>query len=243
MQRFSTGPRAVPHWRASARWSASATNAGRMKRLTRTSHRPRRTDHAGTAQDKNGMSDTKNSGDKTLSVTGKTLELEASGGAGRRTPELLPWTSKAVVVEKVKRRIIGPGDKPDAAHAAAQVAPKPVVRPVEAPAPAPAAPVVAAPAPAPTPVPEAPVAVVAAPAAAPSPAPAPVPTPPAAPVAAAPAPAARTATPAPAARALRRRHPPAMRPRRVRPSVQRLPHSDARLRAADSAAAAWCSAR
>jgi len=86
------------------------------------------------------MSDTKNSGDKTLSVTGKTLSLKRPVEQGVVRQSFSHGRSKAVVVEKVKRRIIGPGDKPDAAHAAAQAAPKPVVRPAEAPAPAPVRP-------------------------------------------------------------------------------------------------------
>src|SRR6478735_3817048 len=152
MQRFWTGPRAAPHWCASGPWSVTATRrpwASAPIRRTRMIHRTRR--RPGKPQDTSGMSDTKNSGDKTISVPSKTLSLKRPVEQGVVRQSFSHGRSKAVVVEKVKRRIIGPGDKPDAAHAAAQVAPKPVVRPVEAPAPtpAPAAPVVAAPAPAP----------------------------------------------------------------------------------------------
>ena len=123
-----TGPRAVPHWHASGRWSASATKR-RTKRPTRTSHRPRR--RPGKPQDKSGMSDTKNSGDKTLSVPSQDAEPEASGGAGRRTPELLPRTHQG------RRRREGEASrhrprrgKPEAAPAAAPAAPaRPSPRP------------------------------------------------------------------------------------------------------------------
>jgi len=79
------------------------------------------------------MSETKNTGDTTLSVTPtKTLSLKRPVEAGIVRQSFSHGRSKAVVVEKVKRRTIGPGE----AHA---------------PAAAPAAPAAAAPAPAPVP--------------------------------------------------------------------------------------------
>ncbi|PSC04868.1 translation initiation factor IF-2, partial [Alsobacter soli] len=92
------------------------------------------------------MTDTKNSGDKTLHVPGKTLSLKRPVEQGVVRQSFSHGRSKAVVVEKVKRRIIGPGEhpKPEAAPAApAAAAPRPA-----APAPRPAAPAPAAPAPA-----------------------------------------------------------------------------------------------
>ncbi|MCP8938585.1 translation initiation factor IF-2 associated domain-containing protein, partial [Alsobacter sp. SYSU M60028] len=104
------------------------------------------------------MSDTKNSGDKTLSVSGKTLSLKRPVEQGVVRQSFSHGRSKAVVVEKVKRRVIGPGDKSEAAHAAA---PKPAPAPAAAPAARPAAPApapAAAPAPTPAPVAAAPAA-------------------------------------------------------------------------------------
>jgi translation initiation factor IF-2 len=89
------------------------------------------------------MSETKNTGDSTLSVTPtKTLSLKRPVEAGIVRQSFSHGRSKAVVVEKVKRRAVGPGE----AHAPAAAAPPPAapVAPVAA-APAPAAP---APAPA-----------------------------------------------------------------------------------------------
>src|SRR5436305_167535 len=71
------------------------------------------------------MTETKNTGEKTLSVPGKTLSLKRSSvEQGMVRQSLSDGRSKAVVVEKVKRRL-GPGEKPvaSAAPAAAPVAP------------------------------------------------------------------------------------------------------------------------
>ena len=103
------------------------------------------------------MTDTKNSGDKTLHVPSKTLSLKRPVEQGVVRQSFSHGRTKAVVVEKVKRRVIGPGEKPEAAApAAAPAAPRPAapaapVQAAAAPAPRPAAP-----APAPTPAPAAP---------------------------------------------------------------------------------------
>ena len=76
------------------------------------------------------MSETKNSGDKTLTVAPKTLSLKRPVEAGVVRQSFSHGRTKAVVVEKVKRRTIGPGETP-----AREAAP-----PVTAKAPAPAAP-------------------------------------------------------------------------------------------------------
>ncbi|HEY1736847.1 MAG TPA: translation initiation factor IF-2 [Methylovirgula sp.] len=77
------------------------------------------------------MSDTKNSGDNTLSVTPtKTLSLKRPVESGIVRQSFSHGRSKAVVVEKVKRRTIGGAD----AHPPAPAAPPP-----PAPPPAPAA--------------------------------------------------------------------------------------------------------
>jgi translation initiation factor IF-2 len=70
------------------------------------------------------MTETKNTGEKTLSVPGKTLSLKRSVEQGMVRQSFSHGRSKAVVVEKVKRRS-GPGEKPpvSAAPAAAPVAP------------------------------------------------------------------------------------------------------------------------
>jgi translation initiation factor IF-2 len=83
------------------------------------------------------MSDTKNSGDKTLHMSPKTLTLKRPVEQGVVRQSFSHGRTKAVVVETVKRRVVGPGTAPAPAHK-------------EAPAPqaAPAAP--AAPAAAPT---------------------------------------------------------------------------------------------
>ncbi|WP_341988077.1 translation initiation factor IF-2 [Azorhizobium sp. AG788] len=133
------------------------------------------------------MNDTKTPGDKTLHpAPGKTLTLKRPVEQGTVRQSFSHGRSKAVVVEKVKRRVIGPGEA-GAAGAAAPSTPAPA--PAAA-APRPAAPAAAAPAAprpaAPTPTP--------APAAAAEAAPAPVDAKAAAPVAAPAAPA----TPAPA---------------------------------------------
>jgi translation initiation factor IF-2 len=76
------------------------------------------------------MSETKNTGEKTLSVPGKTLSLKRSSvEQGMVRQSFSHGRSKAVVVEKVKRRA-GPGEKPAAATAAPAAAPvAPLVRP------------------------------------------------------------------------------------------------------------------
>jgi len=68
------------------------------------------------------MADTKNPGEKKLSVSGKTLTLKRSAETGVVRQSFSHGRSKSVVVEKVKRRVIGGGPEPKA----------------EAPAPAPA---------------------------------------------------------------------------------------------------------
>ncbi len=85
------------------------------------------------------MTDTKNSGDKTLSVTpSKTLTLKRPVEQGMVRQSFSHGRSKAVVVEKVKRRTLGPGEtKPAVAPAPAPAAAAPVA---PAPAPKPAAP-------------------------------------------------------------------------------------------------------
>ncbi|MFG1363307.1 translation initiation factor IF-2 [Xanthobacter versatilis] len=174
------------------------------------------------------MNDTKTPGDKTLHpATGKTLTLKRPVEQGMVRQSFSHGRSKAVVVEKVKRRVIAPGEAAGqgtgqaapAAPAAAPAAPRPAApaaAPSAASAPAPVAPAPApveakapaAPAPvsapvAPAPVAEAPAPQVAAPVEAKAPA-APVVEAPAAsaPVVATPTPAAaEPAPPAPTAAA------------------------------------------
>src|SRR5947209_6170880 len=77
------------------------------------------------------MSETKNTGEKTLSVPGKTLSLKRSSvEQGMVRQSFSHGRSKAVVVEKVKRRP-GPGEKPATATASAPAAAPvaPLVRP------------------------------------------------------------------------------------------------------------------
>ena len=93
------------------------------------------------------MTDDKNTGDKTLHAPSKTLSLKRPVEAGVVRQSFSHGRSKAVVVEKVKRRTLGPGEQ----RPEVKIEPK-----VEAPAPVAAAPVAA---------PAAPVAKVAAPAA------------------------------------------------------------------------------
>jgi len=154
------------------------------------------------------MNDSNNSGDKTLSVPpSKTLTLKRPVEQGVVRQSFSHGRTKAVVVETVKRRVLGPNEKPKPA-APVTVAPRPAApaapaapatpsapAPVAAPVPAPvaAAPAPAAPAPAPAPVVAAPVA--AAPVAPSAPTPAPVVAAPA-PVAAPPRPAAQPPRPA-----------------------------------------------
>ena len=71
------------------------------------------------------MTDNKTPGDKTLTV-GKTLSLKRPVEQGMVRQSFSHGRSKAVVVEKVKRRALGPGEtKPAAAAAPAPVAPPP----------------------------------------------------------------------------------------------------------------------
>ncbi|MBN9672791.1 translation initiation factor IF-2 [Roseibium aggregatum] len=59
------------------------------------------------------MSDTKNPGDKTISVErGKTLGLKRGGDQGTVRQSFSHGRSKAVVVEKKKRRVVIPGQEP-----------------------------------------------------------------------------------------------------------------------------------
>ncbi|MFG1333450.1 translation initiation factor IF-2 [Xanthobacter autotrophicus] len=171
------------------------------------------------------MNDTKTPGDKTLHpATGKTLTLKRPVEQGMVRQSFSHGRSKAVVVEKVKRRVIAPGEAagqgtgqaapaapaaapaaprpaapaaaPSAASAPAPVAPTPA--PVEAKAPATPAPVSAPVAPAPTAEAPAPQAAAPAPVEAKAPA-APVVEAPAAPAPVAEAPAPAVAEPAPVA--------------------------------------------
>src|SRR5918999_259139 len=57
------------------------------------------------------MSDTKNPGDKTLHVSPKTLSLKRPVEHGTVRQSFSHGRSKAVVVETVKRRAVGPGGK------------------------------------------------------------------------------------------------------------------------------------
>jgi translation initiation factor IF-2 len=81
------------------------------------------------------MSDTKNTGDKTLHVQPtKTLTLKRPVEQGVVRQSFSHGRSKAVVVEKVKRRVIGPGEgKPE--PVAAAPAPAPAPAPKSAPTP------------------------------------------------------------------------------------------------------------
>ncbi|MCK0206895.1 translation initiation factor IF-2 [Starkeya koreensis] len=74
------------------------------------------------------MTDTKNPGEKTVGVGqggqgGKTLTLKRPVEQGVVRQSFSHGRSKSVVVEKVKRRVLGPGDKPEA-PAAAPAAPQ-----------------------------------------------------------------------------------------------------------------------
>ncbi len=89
------------------------------------------------------MTDTKNPGDKTISVSPKTLSLKRPVEQGMVRQSFSHGRSKAVVVEKVKRRVIGPGGDQPAPVQAREPAPAPV-RPAappqqQAPAPRPPA--------------------------------------------------------------------------------------------------------
>jgi translation initiation factor IF-2 len=88
------------------------------------------------------MSETNNSGDKTLSASPPkaTLHLKRPVEQGTVRQSFSHGRSKAVVVEKVKRRVLGPGEAPARESAPAALAPK-----TAAPAAAPRGPTVAAP--------------------------------------------------------------------------------------------------
>ncbi|QFU14936.1 translation initiation factor IF-2 [Microvirga thermotolerans] len=64
------------------------------------------------------MSDTKNPGDKTLHVSSKTLSLKRPVEQGVVRQSFSHGRSKAVVVETVKRRPVGPGGAPEQTKAA-----------------------------------------------------------------------------------------------------------------------------
>ncbi|HLH50862.1 MAG TPA: translation initiation factor IF-2 [Roseiarcus sp.] len=88
------------------------------------------------------MSDTNNTGDKTLTVSpSKTLHLKRPVEQGMVRQSFSHGRSKAVVVEKVKRRIPGPGEAP-----ARETAPGAALKAAPAAAPAAKAPAPAAPA-------------------------------------------------------------------------------------------------
>src|SRR5207253_2915794 len=99
--------------------------------------------------------DTKSSGEKTLSVSPtKTLTLKPRAETGVVRQSFSHGRSKAVVVEKVRKRAVGPGEaKAEAAPAPERATPRRVgvvargPAPAVAPAPAPAAPPTAAPKP------------------------------------------------------------------------------------------------
>jgi len=83
----------------------------------------------------NDMNDSNNSGDKTLSVPPtKTLSLKRPVEQGVVRQSFSHGRTKAVVVEKVKRRVHGPGETP-----------RPVSSPGSSPGSSPAAPVTVAP--------------------------------------------------------------------------------------------------
>lgn len=92
------------------------------------------------------MTDTKNPGEKTVGVGqgagqgGKTLTLKRPVEQGVVRQSFSHGRSKSVVVEKVKRRVLGPGDKPEAPVAAPSAPPSPAPSvSVQAPRPAPQA--------------------------------------------------------------------------------------------------------
>src|SRR3982751_2038026 len=97
------------------------------------------------------MTETKNPGERTLSVTPtKTLSLKRPVEQGVVRQSFSHGRSKAVVVEKVKRRVIGPGEgKPEGHAPAPAAAPASAAPAPAAAAPAPAATASAAPRPAP----------------------------------------------------------------------------------------------
>ncbi|MGH6784118.1 MAG: translation initiation factor IF-2 associated domain-containing protein, partial [Sphingomicrobium sp.] len=70
------------------------------------------------------MAENKNS-DKKLSVSGKTLTLKRSAETGVVRQSFSHGRTKSVVVEKVKRRVIGGAAEPKAEAPAAAPAPEP----------------------------------------------------------------------------------------------------------------------
>ncbi|HEX5868200.1 MAG TPA: translation initiation factor IF-2 N-terminal domain-containing protein, partial [Beijerinckiaceae bacterium] len=85
------------------------------------------------------MSDTKTPGDKTLHVSSsKTLTLKRPVEQGMVRQSFSHGRSKAVVVEKVKRRVVGPGEAKEAPAPAAKAAPAAPAAAKAAAAPAPA---------------------------------------------------------------------------------------------------------
>ncbi|GLK81618.1 translation initiation factor IF-2 [Methylopila turkensis] len=72
------------------------------------------------------MTDTKNTGDKTLTASPKTLSLKRPAESGVVRQSFSHGRTNAVVVEKVKRRVVGPGEaKPAPAASAQPAAPRP----------------------------------------------------------------------------------------------------------------------
>ena len=84
------------------------------------------------------MSDTKNPGDKTLHVSPKTLTLKRPVEQGMVRQSFSHGRSKAVVVETVKRRVLGPVGVKEASAAPSPVASKPMPAAPAAEAPRPA---------------------------------------------------------------------------------------------------------
>ena len=72
------------------------------------------------------MSETNNSGDKTLGASPPkaTLHLKRPVEQGTVRQSFSHGRSKAVVVEKVKRRVLGPGEAPRARGGAGRARPK-----------------------------------------------------------------------------------------------------------------------
>ncbi|GLK54963.1 translation initiation factor IF-2 [Methylopila capsulata] len=91
------------------------------------------------------MTDTKNTGDKTLTASPKTLTLKRSSEPGVVRQSFSHGRTNAVVVEKVKRRTLGPGETAKAPAAPTQAAAPAAPRPAAPQAPAASAPRPAAP--------------------------------------------------------------------------------------------------
>jgi translation initiation factor IF-2 len=75
------------------------------------------------------MSETKNTGDKTLTVAPKTLSLKRPVEQGVVRQSFSHGRTKAVVVEKVKRRVVGPESTPGKVEAAPPPPPPPAPAP------------------------------------------------------------------------------------------------------------------